>query len=46
MCPAGLHGLDYEGQECDVCRHDVDPANCTQDKRWCRQCVALARSVR
>lgn len=36
MCPAGLHGLDYEGQACDVCEHDANPAQCT--RRDCRQC--------
>lgn len=23
FCPAGKHGLDYEGQVCDLCREDL-----------------------
>ena len=30
-CPAGRHGLDYEDQPCDLCRHEsetvMSPAN-------------------
>jgi hypothetical protein len=38
MCPTGKHGLDYEGQPCDVCAHDADPnLKCTY--RNCRVCA-------
>lgn len=34
LCPAGKHGLDYEGQDCDVCRHEAGgPCD-----RLCRVC--------
>jgi hypothetical protein len=37
MCPTGKHGLDYEGQPCDVCAHNADPnLKCTY--RNCRVC--------
>lgn len=34
MCPTGEHGLDYEGQECDVCKHK----NGGPCERYCRRC--------
>ena len=38
ICPTGKHGLDYEGQPCDVCAHDADPnLKCTY--RNCRVCA-------
>lgn len=36
QCPAGKHGLDFEGQDCDVCRHDAG-GPCGRD---CRRCWA------
>ena len=36
MCPAGKHGLDFEGQDCDVCQHERGgPCG-----RGCRRCHA------
>jgi len=34
LCPAGKHGLDFEGQDCDVCRHECG-GQCERD---CQQC--------
>lgn len=39
MCLAGKHGLDFEGQDCDVCRHDLG-GPCEAN---CRRCCAAAR---
>lgn len=44
MCPAGKHGLDYEGQACDVCAHDADPALTPEthaQRRNCRVCFRM-----
>lgn len=40
LCPGG-HGLDYEGQKCNVCAHEDDPSltpeTCPQEFH-CRVC--------
>lgn len=44
MCESGKHGLDFEGQTCDVCLHDaqpgLDPKTCPM-RRNCRVCFRL-----
>jgi len=40
MCPTGKHGLDYEGQKCDLCAHH---AGCHTAKRLSHECRACRR---
>ncbi len=41
MCPAGKHGLDFEGQNCDVCAHDAGrPCG-----RSCRRCATKSHAT-
>ncbi len=47
MCPTGKHGLDFEGQACDVCAHDDGVHAGKTDRRNCRACHATwARRLR
>lgn len=41
MCPAGRHGLDYQGQACDVCAHDA--GRHVARSAGCRACDAERR---